>query len=116
QEALESGSQRWWEEADPKLLTPERYATALLPLLSSLGVKILFEPGRSLVGNAGVLITQVIRAKKKFAKRFVIVNAGLHDLIRPALSGMPPHAAPPKHSLCSSAGAGVVAIVGTVCE
>jgi len=116
QEALESGSPRWWEEADPKLLTPERYATALLPLLSSLGVKILFEPGRSLVGNAGVLITQVIQAKKKFAKRFVIVNAGMNDLIRPALYGMPHQVVPLKHSLYSSAGAGVVDIVGPVCE
>jgi diaminopimelate decarboxylase len=114
QEALESGNPQWWEWADPKLLTPERYAAALLPLLSSLGVKILFEPGRSLVGNAGVLVTQVIQAKKKFAKRFVIVNAGMNDLIRPALYETPHQVVPLKHS--SHLAVGTADVVGPICE
>ncbi|QQY10859.1 MAG: diaminopimelate decarboxylase [Candidatus Xiphinematobacter sp.] len=114
QEALESGAPQWWKEADPELLTPERYAAALLPLLSSLGVKILFEPGRSLVGNAGILITRVIQAKKQSAKRFVIVDAGMNDLIRPALYETPHQVVPLEHS--PHLGSGTADVVGPVCE
>ena len=55
------------------------------PLLKSLSIRVLLEPGRFLVGNAGVLLTRVLYVKKTPAKTFVIVDAGMNDLIRPAL-------------------------------
>ena len=86
-ESLESGSVDWWEnqpEAE-RPLTIERYGKELVPLLKNLGLKILLEPGRYIVGNAGVLITKCLYEKKGSAKTFKIVDAGMNDLIRPAL-------------------------------
>ena len=56
-----------------------------MPLLKDLGLKILLEPGRYIVGNAGVLLTRCLYEKKGSAKTFKIVDAGMNDLIRPAL-------------------------------
>ena len=61
------------------------YAQALLAKLASRKVKILFEPGRALVGNAGVLLTKVEYLKPSEAKNFAIVDAAMNDLMRPAL-------------------------------
>ena len=61
------------------------YAKAIVPPLQELGVRVLVEPGRFLVGNAGVLLTRVRYIKETDAKKFVIVDAGMNDLIRPAL-------------------------------
>lgn len=86
--ALESGSPSWWETKDAQNnfpLTIERYAKALIPLLKPLGLKIIVEPGRLLVGNAGVLLTQCLYEKKGTTKTFNIVDAGFNDLLRPAL-------------------------------
>jgi len=83
--ALESGSPKWWKSAAAKdILTPQRYADRLLPLLKSLGLKILMEPGRFICGNAGVLVTHVEYVKRTGRKNFVIVDAAMNDLIRPA--------------------------------
>jgi diaminopimelate decarboxylase len=83
--ALESGSQAWWESAAAKnILTPQKYADRLLPLLQPLGLKILMEPGRFISGNAGVLVTHVEYVKRTGRKNFVIVDAAMNDLIRPA--------------------------------
>ena len=55
--ALESGDPVWWNSpAHPKRITPEDYAGAIVPLLKPLGMRIFFEPGRFMVGNAGVLL------------------------------------------------------------
>jgi len=85
--ALASGSAEWWEshteEARP--LTPEKYAAGVIPFLKDLGLKILVEPGRYIAGNAGVLLTECLYEKKGAAKTFKIVDAGMNDLIRPAL-------------------------------
>lgn len=81
---LASGPEAWWEEGGAPI-TPEAYAEAIVPLLAPLGLKILFEPGRFLVGNAGVLVTEVQYVKETPAKIFTIVDAGMNDLIRPAL-------------------------------
>jgi diaminopimelate decarboxylase len=59
--------------------------SAIAPTLREIGIKILLEPGRLLVGNAGVLLTQVRYLKTSGAKKFAIVDAGMNDLIRPAL-------------------------------
>ena len=66
-------------------LTPEKYAEQVLEPLRGLGLRILFEPGRFLVGNAGVLLTTALYHKETPMKKFLIVDAGMNDLIRPAL-------------------------------
>jgi diaminopimelate decarboxylase len=83
--ALASGRPEWWQRpAARSLLTPERCAKALLPRLRDLGLRILLEPGRFVVGNAGVLLTRVEYVKRTGRKVFVIVDAAMNDLIRPA--------------------------------
>jgi diaminopimelate decarboxylase len=83
--ALESGSPAWWKKAAARdFLTPQKYAARLLPLLKPLGMKILMEPGRFMCGNAGVLVTHVEYVKRTGRKNFVIVDAAMNDLIRPA--------------------------------
>lgn len=83
--ALQSGSEAWWKTAAAKgVLRPETYAARLLPMLQTLGLKILMEPGRFISGNAGVLVTHVEYVKRTGRKNFVIVDAAMNDLIRPA--------------------------------
>ncbi len=65
--------------------TADAFAAAITPTLASLEAEILFEPGRFLVGNGGILVTQVQYIKKTPAREFVIVDAGMNDLIRPSL-------------------------------
>ncbi|MEI8038341.1 MAG: diaminopimelate decarboxylase [Verrucomicrobiota bacterium] len=86
-ESLESGVADWWEKLpeDERPLTIPRYGAQLVPRLKDLGLKILVEPGRLIAGNAGVLLTRCIYQKKGSAKTFKIVDAGMNDLIRPAL-------------------------------
>ena len=86
-QSLESGAIDWWESQPPeeRPLTINQYGSELVPLLQDLGLKILLEPGRLIVGNAGVLVTRCLYEKKGSAKTFKIVDAGMNDLIRPAL-------------------------------
>jgi diaminopimelate decarboxylase len=86
-ESLESGAQDWWDHKadDERPLTIEQYGASIVPLIKDLGLKILLEPGRYIVGNAGVLLTKCLYEKKGTAKTFKIVDAGMNDLIRPAL-------------------------------
>ncbi len=86
-DSLESGPQQWWESKTEgeRPLTIEQYGREVVPRLKDLGLKILVEPGRFIVGNAGVLITRCLYEKKGSAKTFRIVDAGMNDLIRPAL-------------------------------
>ncbi|MGE5280678.1 MAG: diaminopimelate decarboxylase [Deltaproteobacteria bacterium] len=65
--------------------TAQEYARAVVPLLRRAGVRIIFEPGRFIVGNAGVLVTRVLYTKETPSKRFVVVDAGMNDLMRPSL-------------------------------
>jgi diaminopimelate decarboxylase len=86
-DALASGQAAWWE-AQPegrRPLTPEAYGAALVPGLRGLGLKVLLEPGRFLVGNAGVLVTRVEYLKHGQGKDFLIVDAAMNDLVRPAM-------------------------------
>ncbi|GAJ12969.1 unnamed protein product, partial [marine sediment metagenome] len=62
-------------------------AEKIYPLIKKTGAKLILEPGRFLVGPAGVLITQVLYKKNRGKKRFIIVDAGMNDLIRPSLYG-----------------------------
>jgi diaminopimelate decarboxylase len=61
------------------------FAAALVPLLRGRGYKVAVEPGRYIAGNAGILLTRVLYRKTGGEKRFVIVDAGMNDLIRPVL-------------------------------
>ncbi len=65
--------------------TAKDYARAILPILKSLKARIIIEPGRFISGNSGILVTKVLYVKEAHRKRFVIVDAGMNDLIRPAL-------------------------------
>ncbi len=62
-------------------------ASALLPMLARTGCKVLLEPGRFIVGNAGILVTRVLYVKESGGKKFAICDAGMNDLIRPTLYG-----------------------------
>jgi diaminopimelate decarboxylase len=85
---LASGRPAWWRTAAAeKIMTPASYAARLLPLVRPLGLKILVEPGRFISGNAGVLVTRVEYVKHTGRKNFVIVDAAMNDLIRPAFYG-----------------------------
>jgi diaminopimelate decarboxylase len=64
---------------------PAAYAAAILKHAGVLGLKLLFEPGRLIAGNAGILLTRVIYVKKGEGKTFIIVDAAMNDLIRPTL-------------------------------
>lgn len=70
---------------EEKDLTPDIYASAVVPIVKKIGLSMIVEPGRFLVGNAGLLVCEVQYIKKSRHKNFVIVNAGMNDLIRPAL-------------------------------
>src|SRR6266487_5895423 len=85
--ALESGSGKWWHDhgGEPSAFSVRDYTDAVVPPLRDLGIRIVVEPGRFLVGNAGVLLTRVCYVKKSGTKKFAIVDAGMNDLIRPAL-------------------------------
>ncbi len=66
---------------------PEEYAKAIIEGLEGLDVTLILEPGRVIVGNAGILLTEVQYIKETETKKFVIVDGGMNDLIRPALYG-----------------------------
>ncbi|HEY1108057.1 MAG TPA: diaminopimelate decarboxylase, partial [Opitutaceae bacterium] len=84
-DALASGQQAWWDAqpADQRPLTPESYGAALVPVLKPLGLKILLEHGRFMVGNSGVLLSRVEHLKRGAGKNFLIVDAAMNDLVRP---------------------------------
>src|SRR5258705_448970 len=85
QPALASGAKKWWRSpASKNVLTPKKYAERLTPLLKPLGLRILLEPGRFVSGNSGLLLTRVEYVKRTGRKNFLIVDAAMNDLIRPA--------------------------------
>ena len=88
------------------------YADRITPLLKKTGLKIIMEPGRFIVGNAGILITKVLYIKKTPKKKFIIVDAGMNDLIRPALYGAY-HNVVPVRKISQTEKADVV---GPICE
>jgi diaminopimelate decarboxylase len=117
QRALESGSGRWWHEhgSESFAFSVHDYAEAIVPSLRELDIRILVEPGRFLVGNAGVLLTRVRYIKKTGAKKFAIVDAGMNDLIRPALY-QSYHEIVPVAEPSRTKSAEKIDIVGPVCE
>ena len=95
--------------------TPAAYAQVVRQTVGGLGCRILLEPGRNLVGNAGVLVSRVIYTKEGADRDFVIVDAAMNDLIRPSLyeayHGIRPVAKPARGGNLQS-----VDVVGPVCE
>ncbi|HET9418528.1 MAG TPA: diaminopimelate decarboxylase [Chthoniobacterales bacterium] len=143
--SFESGAKEWWDErrrpssqcspsgrggreapgggADASrthALSIKEYVDAILPTLRELGVRILLEPGRLLVGNAGVLLTRVRYIKQTGRKKFAIVDAGMNDLIRPALyhsyHEIVPVEEPITSTSMSKSTKEMIDIVGPVCE
>jgi len=92
--------------------TPAAYGALVDSIAGGWGVRLVFEPGRLIVGNAGVLLTQVIRVKDGLARPFVVVDAAMNDLMRPTLydawHGIEAVAPKPQRMLAD--------IVGPVCE
>ncbi|HEV8619137.1 MAG TPA: diaminopimelate decarboxylase [Candidatus Udaeobacter sp.] len=92
--SFESGAKEWWDATAftskskrerKSALSIQQYVETILPALRELKLRILLEPGRLLVGNAGVLLTRIRYIKHSGEKKFAIVDAGMNDLIRPAL-------------------------------
>lgn len=93
--------------------TVAQYANAIIGPLSDLNVTILLEPGRSIIGPAGVLLTRVLYRKENGSKKFVVVDAAMNDLIRPALYQAEHQIVPAERNNSESE---IVDIVGPVCE
>ena len=101
---------RYRDEEPPH---PEEYAEALIRGLEGLDVTLILEPGRVIVGNAGILVTEVLYLKETDEKKFVVVDGGMNDLIRPTLYGS-------YQAICSvverQAEKIVADVVGPICE
>ncbi len=115
-DALASGPFSWWETMPEakRPLTPEAYGAALAPALRELGLSVLLEPGRSMVANAGVLLSRVEYLKRGQGKNFLIIDAAMNDLVRPAMYDsyheiVPLHRDTTRRAL-------VADIVGGICE
>ncbi|RPH52006.1 MAG: diaminopimelate decarboxylase [Desulfobacteraceae bacterium] len=98
------------DEAPPQ---PAEYAGAIKKYLGRTKLKLILEPGRVIVGNAGVLVTKVLYRKSTDVKEFIIVDAGMNDLVRPTLYKAF-HAIKPV--VVSGEGEIVADIVGPICE
>jgi diaminopimelate decarboxylase len=94
---------------------PDAYADVVKRATRSLDCKLIFEPGRLIVGNAGILVTRVLYLKHAEAKTFVIVDAGMNDLIRPTLYEAH-HEIRPVQEPIPGAWRIVADVVGPVCE
>ena len=105
-----------------KTPNPEEYGHVLMPLLKSLNCRIILEPGRAIIGDAGILVSKVLYTKQNAEKHFTIVDAAMTDCIRPALYSAHHEIIPVKQkdSQTSSgettSSSVVTDIVGPVCE
>jgi diaminopimelate decarboxylase len=92
---------------------PDEYAKAIIEGLAGLDITLILEPGRVIVGNAGILLTEVQYVKETDTKNFVIVDGGMNDLIRPALYGSYQAIQP----VAQADGKKILAdVVGPICE
>ncbi len=98
---------------DEKPPMPRDLARKLLPLINGRRITLIMEPGRSIVGNAGILVTRMLYLKKGVGKDFIIVDAGMNDLMRPSLYDAYHHIMP----VVKNRRAKITAdIVGPICE
>lgn len=100
-----------YEDEEPP--SPADYAKAIIEATSGLDVTLIFEPGRMMVGNAGILTAKVLYVKEGEAKNFVIVDAAMNDLARPALYGSYQGIEPVDRSTSEKM---VADVVGPICE
>jgi len=103
-----------YEGGDP-VLEAERWGRSLVEATADLDCELILEPGRYLVGNAGVLLTSVVMRKQGELKKFVVVDAAMNDLIRPALYEAY-HAIVPVELPTAEVALEVVDVVGPICE
>lgn len=101
---------RYEDEEPPE---PKDLARVVEPRVRDTGCTLIMEPGRSLVGNAGILVTRVLYIKESGGKRFVIVDAGMNDLIRPSLYEAFHEI---RHVAERTRGRAMVDVVGPICE
>jgi diaminopimelate decarboxylase len=94
---------------------PAAYAAVVKRATAGLGCKLIFEPGRLIVGNAGILVTRVLYVKHGDAKTFVIIDAGMNDLVRPTLYDAH-HEIVPVRQAAAGAERIIADVVGPVCE
>ena len=102
---------RYRDETPP---APEEYTRLLIRAVRALGVTVIIEPGRSIVGNAGALLTRILYWKTGEAKEFVIVDAAMNDLIRPSLYNAYHEILPVRR--VGGQPRAVVDVVGPICE
>ena len=100
--------------SDEKPPHPKELAEAISPLLRDLKCQLIMEPGRAIVGNAGILLTRVLYNKESESKRFVIVDAAMNDLLRPSLYDAHHEILPVRQD--SGINSQTVDVVGPVCE
>jgi len=101
---------------DEPALSPSAYARALVSIVRPLRCRLLIEPGRSIVGPAGVLLTRVLYAKQNRGKTFVVVDAAINDLIRPALYDATHAVTPAVRRAGGASEKQIVDVVGPICE
>jgi diaminopimelate decarboxylase len=94
---------------------PDAYAAVVKGATQDIGCKLIFEPGRLIVGNAGILVTRVLYVKPGEAKTFIIIDAGMNDLIRPTLYEAH-HEIWPVREAAPGAPRIIADVVGPVCE
>lgn len=94
--------------------TAKQFARAVLPILKKMKLKVILEPGRFIAGNSGILVTSVVYVKDTQHKKFVIVDAGMNDLIRPSLYDAYHEIQPVIKS--DAARKHIVDVVGPICE
>jgi diaminopimelate decarboxylase len=94
---------------------PDAYAAIVKRATAGLGCKLIFEPGRLIVGNAGILVSRVLYVKHGEAKTFVIIDAGMNDLVRPTLYDAH-HEIIPVRQAAAGAPRIIADVVGPVCE
>ncbi len=97
-----------------KLAPFSEYAAVVKETVGNLGCALAFEPGKRLVGDAGILVSRVIYDKQGHSKRFLILDAGMNDLVRPAMYGARHSIIPVREN--HDADAPVADVVGPVCE
>jgi len=107
-----------YDKPDPAAFSAyaESYAQALTQPLRGLNVHLLLEPGRAIIGPAGVLLTSVLYRKENDGKRFVVVDAAMNDLIRPALYGAYHEIVPVALDPNTTPASEVADVVGPICE
>lgn len=96
--------------------TAKDFARKVMPLLKASGFKIILEPGRFISGNSGILVTSVIYTKRTPRKKFIVVDGGMSDLIRPSLYEAYHKIVPARLGLDSSETSEKVDVVGPICE